>query len=62
MTEPAAGDHGEFVILTKMNVTFPAVGMIPVAVYGCHNFNVVVVVVVVVVLVKQVLLHKKFMR
>ena len=35
MTEPAARDHSEFLILTKIDVTLPAIGMIPVAVYGC---------------------------
>ena len=35
MTEPAARDHGEFLILTNIDVTLPGVGMIPVAVYGC---------------------------
>ena len=31
MTEPAAGDHGEFLILAKNGNFY----MIPVAVYGC---------------------------
>ena len=35
MTETAARDHGEFLVLTKIDVTLPAVGMIAVAVYGC---------------------------